>query len=686
MALRRDLTARITDLLRQNPQGLSITEIVKKVDINRNTAGRYLDNLLISGQVEMRHFGMAKIYTLSQRLPVSSVLSLSSEFVMQVDTGLRVVFLNRPFAFLMGTDEKEILGKNIEFTRIPPFFDDRYPPLLNAIREGLAGTEFRGEMDLPSCNRSYSYRVVPIVFTNSQKGVSVIFDDITDRKQSETLLKESEEKFRTLVNNAGDMITLHGFGKDGLPGKYIEVNEEACRRLRYSRDELLARSPKDIIAPECAGVMSRNARALLESGHATFEVVHLAKDGQRIPVEISTHVFEFHGEHVALAIVRDITLRKQAEDQLRLMKISIDSAYDEVFWMDMEAHFFYANDAACRVTGYSQGELYAMKVYALDPDFTPERWKESIADLRKNKKQFFQTRHRRKDGVILDVEIASVYVTRGRDEYAFCFVRDITERKRIEAALRESETWYRSLAEASQDMIFVIDREDQVLYINQQAAEFIGMPAESVTGKPRSGLFPPEVSDSQYGEIQYVFSTGLPMRNEGPMTTPAGEVRWFDHALMPILDDAGQVSSVMGVSRDVTKRIAAERERRQDEESSRFIAEHSVDIIHRLDPQCTLLYTSPSVTTLLGYSPEEVLGRQVLGMIHPEDLPCVMQNLQAISTSGQDTITSSFRFRHKDGHYILFESTTRIIRDAGGQVREFLNISRDISGRRRESA
>lgn len=684
MALRRDLTARIIDLLRQNPQGLSITEIVQKVDLNRNTAGRYLDNLLISGQVEMRHFGMAKIYTLSQRLPVSSVLSLSSEFVMQVDTGLRVVFLNSPFAHLVGVDEKDITGKNIEFTKIPAFFDDRYPPLLDSIRQGIAGTEFRGEMDLPACNRSYSYRVVPIVFTNSQKGVSVIFEDITDRKQGEALLKESEEKYRTLFNNASDMIMLHSLTGDMVHGRYIEVNDVACQKLHYSREELLAMAPRDLVAEDSLTSVSGLRGKLLDEGHVTFETILLTKDRKRIPVEINVHLFVFKDQPVGLAMVRDITQRKQAEDQLRLMKISIDSAYDEVFWMDMEANFLNANDAACRVTGYSQEELYAMKIYALDPDFTPAKWEASIADLRKNKKQFFQTRHKRKDGVILDVEIGSVYVTRGRDEYAFCFVRDITERKRIEAALRESESWYRSLAEASQDMIFVIDREDRVQYVNQQAAEFLGMPAESVTGQPRSRLFPREVSAGQLRGLRHVLSTGLPVRSEGPMTTLTGEQRWFDHALMPILDDKGQVSSVMGVSRDVTRRIAAEQEQRQNEERNRFIAEHSVDIIHRLDPQCSLLYTSPSVTTLLGYSPDEVLGRPVLGMIHPEDLPGVMRDLQAIAASGQDTTTSSFRFRHKDGHYILFESTTRIIRDAGGQIREFLNISRDISGRDRE--
>ena len=83
MVLSREITARIREVLEKHPDGLSITDLVESVDINRNTAGRYLENLLLSGQVEMRRFGMAKMYTLAKRLPVSSVLSLSSELVIQ---------------------------------------------------------------------------------------------------------------------------------------------------------------------------------------------------------------------------------------------------------------------------------------------------------------------------------------------------------------------------------------------------------------------------------------------------------------------------------------------------------------------------------------------------------------------------------------------------------------------------
>ena len=149
MVLRKEITSLIKDLLKKNPQGLSITEIVKTTGINRNTAGRYLENLLVSGQVEMRRFGMAKIYGVSQRVPLSAVLSISSELVLQLDNNLRIVFINEPFLDLLGTEEKMILGKNIEYTPVNSVFDESFPRLLEKIQEGLNGKEASGDIFLP---------------------------------------------------------------------------------------------------------------------------------------------------------------------------------------------------------------------------------------------------------------------------------------------------------------------------------------------------------------------------------------------------------------------------------------------------------------------------------------------------------------------------------------------------------
>jgi PAS domain-containing protein len=114
MVLKKEISLQIKNLLKEHPHGLRITDIVKKVNINRNTAGRYLENLLVSGQVEMRRFGMAKIYTLSQRVPLSALLSISSELILQLDSSLRIIFANEPFLLLVGTDNKSLLGKNVD--------------------------------------------------------------------------------------------------------------------------------------------------------------------------------------------------------------------------------------------------------------------------------------------------------------------------------------------------------------------------------------------------------------------------------------------------------------------------------------------------------------------------------------------------------------------------------------------
>jgi PAS domain-containing protein len=106
MVLRKEIAIQIKALLKKNPQGLSITEIVSAIGVNRNTAGRYLENLLVSGLVEMRRFGMAKIYILSQRVPLSAILSISSELVVQLDGNLRIIFTNEPFLNLSGHKKK----------------------------------------------------------------------------------------------------------------------------------------------------------------------------------------------------------------------------------------------------------------------------------------------------------------------------------------------------------------------------------------------------------------------------------------------------------------------------------------------------------------------------------------------------------------------------------------------------
>ena len=130
-------------------------------------------------------------------------------------------------------------------------------------------------------------------------------------------LKESEEKFREIFNKANDMITLVELGENGLPGRFLDVNDIAPKRLGYSKQEFSKMSTAEIINPEYRPQMAENAKNLMKNGHARFEIVNVDKWGTKIPVEVSVHIFKLRGKNVILAISHDIRERKQAEKQLK---------------------------------------------------------------------------------------------------------------------------------------------------------------------------------------------------------------------------------------------------------------------------------------------------------------------------------------------------------------------------------
>jgi PAS domain S-box-containing protein len=560
MVLSRQVTARIKEVLEKHPEGLSITDLVKSVDINRNTAGRYLENLLLSGQVEMRRFGMAKLYRLAKRLPVSSVLSLSSELVMQLDSGQRVFYANEPLLAFLGVPAKDLFGKNIEYTPFAVVFEDVFPGLLDRFRRGLKGEEWRGELSGPVRKSSFFCRIAPTVSNEGTKGVTILLEDISDQKRDEERIRKSEARLRSIFK----------------------------------------------VSPVGIGVMAN--RVFLE-----------------------------------------------------------------------------VNDRLCQMTGYSAADLVGKSVRVL---YTSQEEFDRVGTLKYNQIRqdgtgSIETRWVKKDGRVIDVLLSSTPLDPANVSSGVTITAlDITERNKAERALRESEDRYRTLTEASQDLIFLIGRDDRVEYVNSYAAAILGLPADQVIGEKRSILFPGELGQRQALGLRRVFETGKTGHSEGAMEI-FGTLHWFDHYLMPITDSHGTVTSVLGVSRDITDRKAAEQALQESGDQYRFIADNSLDIINRQTPDCICTYVSPAITPLLGYPEMEVLGKSVLAMVHPDDLGMVQRDLLKIARNGLSHVTLTFRLRHKKGHYLWFESTTKIIRDEKtGQIREFLSISRDITARK----
>ena len=500
----------------------------------------------------MRLFGMAKIYTLSHRVPSSSVLSISSELILQLDSHLRIIYVNEPFVEFLNTSREELIGKNIQYSVLVPVLDDIFGSFLDRVRNGIKGVEWKGELFIESRGTIFTCRIAPTVLDNGKKGASVVFEDITGQKEDKRRAQASEEKYRLIVETANEGVWILDRNLDTLFS-----NQRFADMLGYTREGMTRRNVLDLVMKEDQALFEAQIIARMKGIKSRYECRLRHRDGRVIWCLISgsplfgeagsfqgsfgmvtditerkqalellkeseekfrrlvenTHdiiytldkegVFTFvspgwtvllghplsqvvgksfkifvHPDDIPICMegleyvmttgkgktdieyrvqradgswawhstngvphcngagviigfegcAHDITDRKQMEDQLILLKTSVDQAYDEVFWLDFEGTILYGNDSACKTTGYSREELQGMKIFKLDPDITPEIWERSVQRLRERKRSFFTTRHRRKDGTILDVEIMASYVRKGINEYSFAFVRDITDR------------------------------------------------------------------------------------------------------------------------------------------------------------------------------------------------------------------------------------------------------------------
>jgi PAS domain S-box-containing protein len=187
------------------------------------------------------------------------------------------------------------------------------------LRAGFVRSE---ELELKKRDGTLLIGSVSAVAVKDEKGKTKYYDgvieDITQRKRVEEALRESEEKYRRLFNSSSDAVFVWQITKDGYPSKFINVNNIACQKYGYTREEFLNLKPGELDLPKGFGIVPKFMKKLLSEKFILFELEHVTKTGQKLPVEINSHLFELAGKPTVISIVRDITERKQAEEQIRL--------------------------------------------------------------------------------------------------------------------------------------------------------------------------------------------------------------------------------------------------------------------------------------------------------------------------------------------------------------------------------
>jgi two-component system CheB/CheR fusion protein len=375
------------------------------------------------------------------------VLDNIPQFVFWKDASGKYAGCNRNFAQAVGlSDPTDIVGKTDYDLPWGNELADRYraddrrvietgrplPDIVEPWQTQNGETRWVSTNKVPFCNGS-----------GQIVGVLGTFADITERKQAEEALRESEQRFRTVFDDVGDAIFVFN-----LDGRFIEANREACERLGYSRDEFLQMTPADIDTPDEAIRVRDRLEQLRHEGHIIFETTHARRDGLAIPVEINAWLIEFDGKPAALAVARDVTERKQAEEALRSseqrLRTVVNANKDAIVAVGEDGLVTLFNPAAERMFGRSAEEMLGQRLDCLMPPEYRERHQKYVEGYFARGEpngaigRTVELPAVRNDGRRFPVELSLSAGQLGKQRFALAVIRDVTERKQTEEAIREN--------------------------------------------------------------------------------------------------------------------------------------------------------------------------------------------------------------------------------------------------------
>jgi len=597
----------------------------------------------------------------------------------------KTVYISPKIQDILGYSQEEWLSTVIWSNCIHP--DDRDRVLAEKKRTAKTGESFRQEYRLRNKEDEYVWVREESSLVHDAHGESLFwqgfFLDITDQKLAEYAILRSEKQFTKIFRSNPIASTITTFDE----GKYIDANQAYYDLSGYQPDELIGRSSVDL------GFITESERQkftteLREKKSIKGVESHIVtKDGVSLNSLEFYEIIRLRDKDYILATYHDITgrvtaLRSLQESEERYR--SLVELSPEAIAVHSEGQIIFANSAAMKLMGAtSADELIGKSVFEIlhpgSREFAQKRIQEALksgetAPLADEK--FIKL-----NGDVIDVEITSQPINFGGKKALQVFVRDITERKRIEEQLQASESRYRALSEASNDMIFIIGKSGNLEYVNSSAAKQFGVEPEALVNKTVEGIFPPETAQRQRNNLQKVLESAQSLYVEEKTSFPEKQV-WLGTWLVPLKDENGNTISVMGVSRDITERIKAEEALKANEQRLRRIIESTTNVYYSHTPDHHLTYMSPQVRDILGYETEEALIYwQEFLTDNPINQEGIELTQKAIDT-GEHQQPYILELKHKDGHNVWVEVRESPIVHNGKTV-EIVGALTDITERKR---
>ena len=411
---------------------------------------------------------------------------------------------------------------------------------------------------------------------------AVFVMDLSEIQRSQAKLSESEERYRTLADATHEAVLIHE------DGRIAEVNE-ACRRMlgMASREALVGRHVTEFLAPECREASIARIR---DASTEPYESIGLRIDDSAFPIEIQGHRLRFQGRPMRVSVVRDLTRQKASDAALRANEARVrgllDTVADGIILADEAGRIVSANPASLRIFGYAaETDLLGRNLAIL---MTPDDAATHDAHLDAHRttgpsraigQPGRELTGLRCDGTQFPIDLTVSSFRSGSARYFTGVLRDVTERKKAEQALRSSESRWRGLAEALPQLVWTCRADGTCDYLNPNWTAFTGTPAEQHLGFGWVEAVHPDERARLLAAWSRAQETAEPLDIETRLRGADGTYRWFKERAVPLCGPDGAVLQWFGTSTDISDLVAArEAMAREADELERLVAQRTREL------------------------------------------------------------------------------------------------------------
>ncbi len=736
--LEQEKISKIKILLKVHPKGLTITDISSKLKLNRNSVAKYLEILLISGQVESQSYGTARVFFLSHRLPISALVSIASDPVVTLDENHRILFVNDRFCNFFAVEKEDVTGNHIIDVFKAGIGSETLPGIFSDV---IADQETVHDIHLTLDSGEFFFKIksMKTVFDDGSRGITIIMEDVTREKKDQIELEAKEARYRGIVEDQTEFII-----RFDPKGTLTFINASYSHYLGKQPEELVRTQFSDSICDGDRSVFNTNIKSLCqENPVTTFECRSTRSPGQVRWIAWTLRAL-FNGEKIPVeyqAVGQDITEKKEASEKIRQYiaqmeffskklqqfielppeddiyhavgaglseilpraAISVSSYDPETTTLTVKAVF---NEKDRNLISQRIGrDLIGMKIPVGDVSPPAGFMTGKVYDTRKDLYNIFfqQVPADVCAGIEEALNLGEFYsvgliwqgtllgnitfaLRKGQnlknDPLIETYVRAASislQRHVAENALKESENLYRTVIENIQDVFYRSDSEGNLIMASPSWASLLGYSSvEECLGHniARDFYLEPE----KRNEFLHAITTKGSVSDYEVVLKKKDKTPLYVSTTSHLYRNKdGIVLGVEGIFRDITERKKAE----QTHRLLSSIVESTGDAVIGKDCRGTVISWNRAAEKLYGYLLDEMIGHHISQIIPPHKRQEMEEIFKRIELGESVNNLETQRVR-KDGREVDVSMTISPITDDAGIVIGASTIARDITPHKAE--